>query len=645
VFGFSVAVSSDGTTALIGAPGDEGPNGPNAGSVYVFTESGGTWNQQQKLTTSDGDSRGLFGGSVAVSSDGTTALIGALQDEDPSGALAGSAYVFTESEGTWSQQQKLTATDGDREDLYGESVAVSSNGITARRRRQAARPTPTNSVAVSSDGTTALIGALRDENPNGRLAGAAYVFTESGGTWSQQQKLAATDGDSEDLFGFSVAVSSDGTTALIGAPGDEDPNGPDAGSVYVFTESGGTWSQQQKLTATDGDREDLFGESVAVSSDGTTALIGASGDEDPNGDNTGSAYVFTESEGTWSQQQKLAATDGDIGGLFGGSVAVSTDGTTALIGAQRDVDPNGPGAGSVYVFTESEGTWSQQQKLAATDGDIGGLFGGSVAVSTDGTTALIGAQRDVDPNGPGAGSVYVFTESEGTWSQQQKLAATDGDRRDRFGRSVAGSSDGTTALIGAFADEDPNGRAAGSAYVFTSDDAAPGGGAGPSVRATVQQPGTPGGQARVEYALANVSGQASVAVAFEPLPAALAINPEASDTTGVFDDSSLVFSDPTSSLSPTVAFDIAADLSPPTTVEIDTAVLDATGTTTDRVTTVLEITADSADSPLGGTAGEYDTNGDGTVTARELGAAVTDFGAGELSARELGEVVTAFGRS
>ncbi|TSD08763.1 PKD domain-containing protein [Haloglomus irregulare] len=611
----------------------------------MFTESGGTWNQQQKLTTSDGDSRGLFGGSVAVSSDGTTALIGALQDEDPSGALAGSAYVFTESEGTWSQQQKLTATDGDREDLYGESVAVSSNGITARRRRQAARPTPTNSVAVSSDGTTALIGALRDENPNGRLAGAAYVFTESGGTWSQQQKLAATDGDSEDLFGFSVAVSSDGTTALIGAPGDEDPNGPDAGSVYVFTESGGTWSQQQKLTATDGDREDLFGESVAVSSDGTTALIGASGDEDPNGDNTGSAYVFTESEGTWSQQQKLAATDGDIGGLFGGSVAVSTDGTTALIGAQRDVDPNGPGAGSVYVFTESEGTWSQQQKLAATDGDIGGLFGGSVAVSTDGTTALIGAQRDVDPNGPGAGSVYVFTESEGTWSQQQKLAATDGDRRDRFGRSVAGSSDGTTALIGAFADEDPNGRAAGSAYVFTSDDAAPGGGAGPSVRATVQQPGTPGGQARVEYALANVSGQASVAVAFEPLPAALAINPEASDTTGVFDDSSLVFSDPTSSLSPTVAFDIAADLSPPTTVEIDTAVLDATGTTTDRVTTVLEITADSADSPLGGTAGEYDTNGDGTVTARELGAAVTDFGAGELSARELGEVVTAFGRS
>jgi hypothetical protein len=187
-------------------------------------------------------------------------------------------------------------------------------------------------------------------------------------------------------------------------------------------------------------------------------------------------------------------------------------------------------------------------------------------------------------------------------------------------------SDGTTALIGAFRDDDPNGEDAGSAYVFSSEDASTGGSSNPSVQATVQQPGTPGGQARVEYALANVSGQASVAVAFETLPAALAINPEASDTTGVFDVSSLVFSDPTSSLTPTVVFDIAADLSPPTTVEIDTAVLDETETTTDRVTTTLEITADSSEPPLGGTAGEHDTSGDSTITARELGAAVTDFG-------------------
>jgi predicted amidohydrolase len=562
--------------------------------------------------------RGLAGLALTGSGVATTPATVRSAESAPPHPVPGAR---TQTAPQFTQQQKLTATDGDPDDFFG------------------------GSVAVSSDGTTALIGANEDEAPNGSAAGSVYVFMQSGGSWSQQQKLTVTDGDSGDLFGESVAVSSDGTTALIGAVADENPNGARAGSVYVFTESEGTWSQQQKLTATDGDSGDLFGGGVAVSSAGTTALIGAFRDEDPNGDNAGSVYVFTESGGTWSQQQKLTATDGDSRDFFGRSMAVSSNGTTALIGAFGDEDPNGARAGSAYVFTESEGTWSQQQKLTAPDGDRRDFFGGFVAVSSAGTTALIGAPQDEDPNGANAGSAYVFTESEGTWSQQQKLTATDGDRGDRFGQSVAVSSAGTTALIGARGDEDPNGARAGSAYVFTSDDAAPGGGAGPSVRATVQQPGTPGGQARVEYALANVSGQASVAVEFETLPAALAINPEASDTTGRFDGSALVFSDPTSSLTPTVAFDIAADLSPPTTVEIDTAVLDETETTTDRVTTILEITADSPDSPLSGTAGEYDTSGDGTITARELGAAVTDFGQGELNARELGEVVTAFGQS
>jgi hypothetical protein len=350
----------------------------------------------------------------------------------------------------------------------------------------------------------------------------------------------------------------------------------------------------------------------------------------------------TQTSPQFSQQQKLAAPDDkDDRDFFGATVALSDDGT-ALIRAPKD----GSGLGPAYVFTRSgKGEWTQQQKLSTPEGNRITFVGGAAALSSDGTTALIGAFSDEGPTGDRPGSVYVFTRSDGRWSQQQKLAATDGDEDDRFGLSTALSADGTTALIGAPLDDDPDGDRTGSAYVFTSEGAVPGGGAGPSVRATVQQPGTPGGQARVEYALANVSGQASVAVTFETLPAALAINPEASDTTGVFDVSSLVFSDPTSSLTPTVAFDIAADLSPPTTVEIDTAVLDETGTTTDRVTTTLEITADSSDSPLGGTAGEYDTSGDGTITARELGAAVTDFGQGELNVRELGEVVTAFGQS
>jgi hypothetical protein len=560
---------------------------------------------------------------VAVSSDGTTALISADEYEDPNGSAAGSVYVFIQSGGSWSQQQKLTAPNGDNDNDFGVSVAV------------------------SSDGTTALIGAAEDEDPTGEEVGSVYVFTESGGSWSQQQKLSPSDGDGNDRFGESVAVSSDGTTALIGANQDDaDPNGDAEGSAYVFTENEGTWSQQQKLTAADADREERFGFSVAVSSDGTTALIGAAGNVELNADRVGSAYVFTQSGGTWSQQQKLSPSDGTVGDRFGESVAVSGDGTTALIGAEDDEeDPNGAFARSAYVFTESGGTWSQQQKLTPTDVDSADEFGQSVAVSSDGTTALIGDPADAEPNGAFAGSASVFTQSDGTWSQQQKLTADDGDIDNVFGSSVAVSSNGTTALIGAFRDDDPNGEDAGSAYVFSSKDASTGGSSNPSVQATVQQAGTPGGQARVEYTLANVSRQSSVTVEFETLPSALSINPKASDTTGIFDGSTLVFSDPSSSLTSTVAFDIAADLSPPTTVEIDTAVLDETETTTDRVATALEITADSSESPLGGTAGEYDASGDGTITARELGAAVTDFGQGELNARELGEVVTAFGQS
>jgi hypothetical protein len=391
---------------------------------------------------------------VALSGDGTIAIVSAAADEEPNGTEAGSAYVFEVADGSWSQQTKLAADDGDDEDGFGDAVTL------------------------SNDGTTAIVGAKSDEDPNGDNAGAAYVFVDEDG-WSQQAKLAADDGDSFDYFGDSVAVSGDGTTAIVGAESDEDPNGPSAGAAYVFEQSSGSWSQQAKLAADDGDDGDNFG-SVTLSKDGTTAIIGAKYDEDPNGEGesvgAGSAYVFTD-DGGWSQQAKLAADDGDGDDQFGFSVAISSDGTTAIIGANNDEDPNGSGedwytgAGAAYVFEQSDGTWSQGAKLAADDGDAEDTFGESVALSDDGTTALVGARFDEDPNGYEAGSAYVFEASSDTWSQRAKLAADDGDEGDEFGNSVSVSADGTTALVGTWDDEDPNGEVefgsgAGSAYVF-----------------------------------------------------------------------------------------------------------------------------------------------------------------------------------
>ena len=230
------------------------------------------------------------------------------------------------------EQAKLNANDGEANDYFGYSVSV--------------------------DGDTAVIGAYRDNYDAGSDFGSVYVFTRSGGTWTQQAKLNATDGATNDFFGISVAV--DGDTVVIGTPND-DAVGLDSGSAYVFTRSGTTWTQQAKLNATDGAAGDLFGYSVAI--DGDTAVIGAHGDDYLPTSYSGSAYVFTRNGTTWTQQAKINANDVAANNdYFGYSVAV--DDNTTVIGAPYD---GGDDAGSAYVFIRSGTAWIQQAKLKATD--------------------------------------------------------------------------------------------------------------------------------------------------------------------------------------------------------------------------------------------------------------------------------------
>jgi hypothetical protein len=421
--------------------------------------------QSSKLAATDGDSEDMFGDTVAVSSTGETAIIGATNDEDPDRDgpgpyviedKAGSAYVFTRSNGMWTQQAKLVPDDRDQNQFFG------------------------GAVAISGDGTTALITAPGNGDPNGDNSGAAYIFTQADGTWTQQAKLVPEDGDGNDSFGDSAAIAEDGTTVVITATGDEDGDRSssgnvvknNAGSAYVFTQSDGTWTQQTKLVAADRDDNDSFGDAVAVSGAGETAVIGAINDEDPNKttsgieSDAGSAYVFTESDGVWDQQAKLVPSDRNQGDLFGDAIAVSHDGTTAVITASEDNTANGNNAGSAYVFTQSGGTWTQQEKLIPDDGSRNDSFGNAVALSGDGSTAVIGAANDNVPNGENAGSAYVFTQSDSAWTQQKKLVANDADHTDSFGDAVSIASNGGPALISASNDDDPNGDGAGSAYVF-----------------------------------------------------------------------------------------------------------------------------------------------------------------------------------
>ena len=303
-------------------------------------------------------------------------------------------------------------------------------------------------MALSADGNTAIVGAASDEGG----IGAAFVFVRIGDTWVQQgPKLTATGEIGTGRFGDAVALSADGNTALVGARED---NG-ERGAAWVFTRSGATWAQQGEklLGAGESGREERgeFGESVALAADGNTALVGGGWD---NG-GEGAAWVFTRSGSVWSQQgAKLTANDGFA--EFGTNVALSGDGATALIGGWYD----NTGKGAAWVFARSGSTWSEQGPKLAGGGEVGeGSFGHAVALSSDGDTALIGACND----NHGVGAAWVFARSGSTWSQQGSKLTGGGEVEDGgFGRSVALADEGSGALISASADK----NGAGAVWSF-----------------------------------------------------------------------------------------------------------------------------------------------------------------------------------
>ncbi|MBP1662688.1 MAG: hypothetical protein H6P94_937, partial [Thermoplasmatales archaeon] len=299
-----------------------------------------------KLLPSDGAEYNLFGWSVSLDND--TALIGAYYDDD-NGEHSGSAYVFIRNGTTWTEQEKLLPSDGTTMDYFGYSVSLR--------------------------GDTAIISAPLDDD-NGDASGAAYVFVRSGTKWTQQAKLLSSDGMIQDNFGIRVFLDAD--TALIGASAANDVQG----SAYVFIRNGTSWTQQAKLVASDGQSDDFFGWFVSLSGD--TALIGAPGDSD-DGDSSGSAYVFIRMGTTWTQQAKLVASDGYTWDYFG--YAVSVFGDIGVVTAPQD-DDNGEDSGSAYVFTRNGTTWTQQKKLLASDGQGGDTFGWW-AVSLNEDSALI----------------------------------------------------------------------------------------------------------------------------------------------------------------------------------------------------------------------------------------------------------------
>ena len=439
-----------------------------------------------RIRASNSGSPDLFGGAVAISDDGNTLAVGA-QHENGTGAV----YIFSRARGNWVQQVYLKTYNQGKNDKFGGSVALSSDG---------------NTLAVGATGEDAgARGVFKPDNlPNyfnnsSENSGAVYIFSRISGNWQLQAYVKAFSSRKNHEFGGSVALSGDGNTLAVGATNENFTDGNNAGTVYLYSRVSRNWTQQGGVIASNAERFDKFGYSVALSDDGNTLAVGArfedsnaTGINHPgqnNNDNSasGAVYLFSRVSDNWEQQAYVKASNTGKEDQFGYSVTLSGDGNTLAVGAMLE-DSNGTGvndptgqnnnnaadsSGAVYLFTRASGNWEQQAYIKASNTGKNNYFGVSVDLSEDGHTLAVGAtgERNNDAIGvndstghnnnnatESSGAVYLFSRVSDSWEQLAYVKAPNTGLRYDFGRSVTLSKDGNTLAVGA--------SGAGSVYLY-----------------------------------------------------------------------------------------------------------------------------------------------------------------------------------
>ena len=448
-FGTAIAISADGNTMIVGAPGEDnsiaGINNyeldnasSGSGAAYVFTKVAGVWVQQAYLKASNVALANGFGASVSISGDGNILAVGAFKDS----ALisrSGSVYIFTRNSTVWTEQTIIKASNAGAYDEFGLAVGISADGNTLVVGAE-----KEDSVATGIDGNDL------DNTASG--SGAAYVFKQNAGVWTQQAYLKASNAESGDYFGAAVSISADGSTVAVGAHFEDsvaagingiesDNTSSSSGASYVFVESAGVWSQQAYIKASNSGSNDWFGKVLSLNADGNTLVVGAdsedgsaqsvNGDQlDNTGDRNGAAYVFTRSAGSWSQQAYLKASNSDMYDYFGSSVSISDDGSELVIGAYgegsistgingNELDNSKSSSGAVYFYTLDAGSWVQKSYIKPSNANGYGYFGKAVSVDGGGNSIAIGApgERSMDTGIGGdqsdvsvleAGAVYLY---------------------------------------------------------------------------------------------------------------------------------------------------------------------------------------------------------------------------------------------
>ncbi|WP_102390237.1 FG-GAP repeat protein [Enterovibrio norvegicus] len=461
----------------------------------------------------------FFGRAVSLSADGSTLAVGAYgEDSDATGvngdqtnddALgSGAVYVYRHTAGVWAQTAYIKASNTGADDFFGFAISISSDGTT---------------LAVGAYGEdSSSTGIDGDQTNNSRGdAGAVYVYRNDAGTWAQTAYIKSPSTGGNDLFGYAVALSSDGTTLAVGAyredssstgtngdPANNDRG--DSGAAYVYRQSAGTWAYEAYIKASNTGGNDFFGNAVSLSADGNTLAVsayredsatsGINGDQTSNGESdSGAVYVYRKNGGVWAQEAYIKASNPGTVDLFGNVVSLSEDGNILAVGAFRE-DSAATGingdqlsnsalkSGAVYVYHYTASAWAQMAYIKASNTDSEDYFGHVVSLSADGSTLAVGAyEEDSDAtgiNGDGTndnavdtGAVYVYQQNAGIWTQTVYIKASNTGASDFFGYAVSLSEDGTALAVGAHEENsaatglngdeaDESALKAGSAYLF-----------------------------------------------------------------------------------------------------------------------------------------------------------------------------------
>ncbi len=460
-FGQVVAVSADGNTMAVGAmledgagtgvDGEETSNtAESSGAVYVFVRSATGWLQQAYLKASNAEAYDAFGQNISLSADGSTLAVSAPNEasnatgingdqSDNSALMAGAVYVFVRTGSDWAQQAYVKASNTGQFDVFGQAIALSSDG---------------NTLAVSANREASNAQGIDGDQNNdlSRASGAAYVYTRTGSTWLQQAYIKASNAGQDDFFGVTLALSGDGTTLAVGAFGEasnatgiQGDQLNDAarlsGAVYVFQHENSGWSQQAYIKSSNSAAEALFGSQVALSDDGSTLAVGATGEDNAatgiNGDqnngvtsDSGAVYMFTRNNAIWAQQAYIKASNAGASDRFGLRIALSGDGNT-LVATATGEDSNATGingdelndlssdSGAAYLFRRNNASWTQQAYIKASNTGAGDWFGTGLALSGDITTLAIGAVKEdshatgvngnqSDESTTDSGAVYLY---------------------------------------------------------------------------------------------------------------------------------------------------------------------------------------------------------------------------------------------